>query len=82
MESSELRRRFGAHLQQLREAKGLTQERLAEKIGRTVDTIGNIERGINGTRIETGYALASALGVTMADLFNVASLPRRPTSTG
>ncbi|HEY3936211.1 MAG TPA: helix-turn-helix transcriptional regulator [Bryobacteraceae bacterium] len=78
MDSGELRRRFGAHVQRLREARGLTQEQLADRISRSVDTVGNIERGVNGTRLETGYALARALGIGAGELFDVAAVPRLP----
>lgn len=69
MGSGELKRLFGRRIQGLRESKGLTQEQLAERIGRTVDTVGNIERGINGTRIEVAYLIATELGVRLPDLF-------------
>src|ERR1700722_16332347 len=71
MESNELRRRFGARLQSLREKRGLTQEELAAKIGRSVDTVGNIERGINATKLETGQRLARSLGIPLRDLFDI-----------
>jgi len=69
MDASELKRRFGKQVQALREAKGLTQEQLAAQIGRSVDTVSNIERGINATRIEVAYHIALKLDVTLADLF-------------
>lgn len=69
MDAKELKRRFGKHVQGLREAKGLTQEQLAERIGRSVDTVGNIERGVNATRIEIAYQIASELGVRLPELF-------------
>lgn len=69
MDSGELKRRFGKHVQGLREAKGLTQEQLADRIGRSVDTVGNIERGVNATRIEVAYQIAIVLGVRLPDLF-------------
>lgn len=69
MDSGELKRRFGKHVQGLREAKGLTQEQLADRIGRSVDTVGNIERGVNATRIEIAYLIATELGVRLPDLF-------------
>lgn len=70
MDSGELKRRFGKHVQGLREAKGLTQEQLADRIGRSVDTVGNIERGVNSTRIEIAYLIATELGVSLSDLFD------------
>lgn len=69
MGSAELKRRFGKHVQGLREAKGLTQEQLADRIGRSVDTVGNIERGVNSTRIEVAYQIATELGVGLSELF-------------
>ncbi|GJE60462.1 helix-turn-helix transcriptional regulator [Methylobacterium trifolii] len=69
MDSGELKRRFGKHVHGLREAKGLTQEQLADRIGRNVDTVGNIERGVNATRIEVAYQIAIELGVRFPDLF-------------
>jgi len=69
MDAEELKRRFGKRVQGLREAKGLTQEQLADRIGRSVDTVGNIERGVNATRIEVAYQIAVELGVTLPDLF-------------
>ena len=69
MDAGELKRRFGKQVQGLREAKGLTQEQLADRIGRSVDTVGNIERGVNATRIEVAYQIAVELGVTLPDLF-------------
>ena len=54
-----------------REAAGLTQEELAERIGRSVDTVSNLERGASSTRIETAFRIADALGVGILDLFDV-----------
>ena len=87
MDSGELKRRFGRRVQQLRDAAGLTQEALAERIRRSVDTVGNIERGVNATRIETAYLLAVNLGVTMGELFDleepsaIVCLPHDPELT-
>jgi transcriptional regulator with XRE-family HTH domain len=78
MDSRELRRRFGAQVQSLREARGLTQEALAEKIARSVDTVSSIERGINATTLETGYRLAKALEVPLARLFDISDGPSKP----
>ena len=69
MTSEELKYRFGRRIQTLREARGLTQEQLAAKVGRSVDTLSNIERGINATRIETAGRLAVELGVDLPELF-------------
>ena len=78
MDSGELKRRFGRTVQGLREAKGLTHEQLADRIGRSVDTVSNIERGVNATRIEVAYQLSVELGVEMPRLFDFADRPAAP----
>ena len=75
MDARELKRRFGQHVQGLRESVGLTQEQLAERIGRSVDTVSNIERGVNATRIEVAYQIAVAVGVRLPDLFAFEPMP-------
>ncbi len=74
MGTDELKRRFGGRVQALRELAGLTQEQLAEKIDRSVDTISNIERGANSTRIETAGRIAEVLGVSLPELFEFGEL--------
>ncbi len=71
MHGGDLKRRFGRKVQELREARGLTQEQLAARIGRSVDTVSNIERGLNATRLETAHQLATAFGVRLRDLFDL-----------
>ena len=75
MDGGELKRRFGKRVQELREAKRLTQEQLADMIGRSVDTVSNIERGVNATRIETAHQLAIELGVPLRSLFDLEEEP-------
>jgi transcriptional regulator with XRE-family HTH domain len=70
MDNAELQREFGLRVQQLRKKRGLTQEQLAERVERTVDTISNIERGFSSTRVETAYAIARELGSSLAELFD------------
>lgn len=69
MEVGEIRRQLGLRIQALRLQRGLTQEQLAEAVGRSVDTVSNIETGRLGTRIDTASKLAAVLGTTLAELF-------------
>ncbi len=75
MEKLEVCRPFGQRVQTLRKRQGLTQEELAQQIGKSVDTISNIERGFSSTRIETAVAIADALGTTLSDLFDFQAVP-------
>jgi len=65
----DFQRRFGRRVRELRKTKGLTQEQLAEAIGRSVDTISNIERGSSLTRISTAAELARTLAVSLPAMF-------------
>ena len=49
---------------------GLTQERLAERIGRTIEAVSSLERGKNFPSQETLDRLAKALDVPMRDFFD------------
>jgi transcriptional regulator with XRE-family HTH domain len=66
----DLKARFGLRVRELREAQQLTQDKLAERIGRSVDTVSNIERGIYATRIEVAGRIAEVLQVGLAELFD------------
>ncbi|MCC2544992.1 helix-turn-helix domain-containing protein [Hymenobacter sp. BT175] len=55
-------------IQALRKSKGLSQELLAEQSGISLRTIQRVEQGDTVPRGHTVQALASALGVTLADL--------------
>src|SRR6185312_8621029 len=79
METEDVRRRLGLRVQALRRQRGLTQEELAEAIGRSVDTVSNIETGRLGTRIDTASKLAAVLGTTLAELFEFDERAISPT---
>lgn len=59
---------IGARIKAAREAKGLTQERLAELIGKSTTHISVIERGCKAPKLETFVEIANALGVSSDSL--------------
>jgi transcriptional regulator with XRE-family HTH domain len=61
--------RFGETLRQLRSAKELSQERLAELAGLDRNYIGQIERGERNPAVVNVVKIARALGVAPAELF-------------
>jgi transcriptional regulator with XRE-family HTH domain len=69
-----LKRQFGRRLSQLRNEKNMTQERLAEAAGVSVDLINKIERGINAPSFTTIEKLAKSLNVPVKELFNFPGL--------
>jgi transcriptional regulator with XRE-family HTH domain len=54
---------FAGRLRELREAKGWTQQQLAEKANMTKDGLARLERGDRSPAWETVVALCQALGV-------------------
>lgn len=64
----ELQNRIGIRVQALRKAKGLTQEELAGRSGKSVDTLSLIERGRILPAIDTLYALGHGLDVSAHQL--------------
>jgi transcriptional regulator with XRE-family HTH domain len=62
-------RAFGFSVKQLREAKGLTQEALAEKADLDRTYISDIERGARNPGIKNVLRIAKALGVSAAKFF-------------
>lgn len=73
----DLRGRMGIRLRELRQARRLTQEALAERAGLSYKFVGELERGRGNPTLTTLAALADALGVHVTDL-----LPARPGETG
>lgn len=61
-----------------RQAK-LSQEELAAKVGRSVDGISNIERGINLPSLDTLIDLCCALSISAATLVEELQSPEKPS---
>src|SRR5258708_32838527 len=62
------KRQLGLRVRAYRLERRLTQEQLAEKLGRAVETISNLERGISTPSDATLDRLARALDVSIDDL--------------
>jgi transcriptional regulator with XRE-family HTH domain len=60
---------LGKRIAELRKAKGLTQEVLAEKCGYSVEFMSLVERGVNAPAVAGLEKIAKALGVQVKDLF-------------
>ena len=59
---------LGQNVRRRREARELTQEKLAEKAGLDPTYISGIERGLRNPGIKNVAKLAKALGLTTAEL--------------
>jgi len=61
-------KRFAMRLKRLREAKGLTQDKLAKRIGVSRAYLSRLEMGRHDPPLSTLRRLAKALKSTVADL--------------
>ncbi len=73
MEKSELLKKVGNRIQELRNEKGMKQVDLAAKIQGDIDTtnISRIESGRTNPTIHTLYRIAVALEVSLIDLLDL-----------
>jgi transcriptional regulator with XRE-family HTH domain len=75
----DLKREIGLRLKAARKQADLTQEALAEKAQRTVETVSKIERGVAFPSMETLEALGRALQRPLRDFFPEGRDQRRST---
>ncbi|MER9348851.1 helix-turn-helix transcriptional regulator [Mesorhizobium sp. M0227] len=68
--SDSLKQAIGARLQAARRGAKLSQEVLADRVGRTPESISNIERGKQLPSIETLAELARILKMPLMDFFD------------
>lgn len=83
---SDVLERFGDRLKEVRQAAGVSQERLAELAGLHRTYVSTVERGLRNISLLNIQKLAEALDVSLADLMppragpkgQAAELRRRP----
>jgi DNA-binding XRE family transcriptional regulator len=61
---------FGSHIRKIRNAKGLSQEKLADVAGISENTIVTLESGVLNTTIATCFDIAKALEIHPKELFD------------
>ena len=69
MDKNEFYKLLGKRIKFLRENTHLTQEKLAEKAGISLDYLGKIEVSINKPGIKTILKLANALDIPIKEFF-------------
>lgn len=68
---------IGVRVKAARQARGLTQEQLADMVGKSVETVSNIERGAMLTGIDTLQRIARSLDVSISYFFEGADDARQ-----
>jgi transcriptional regulator with XRE-family HTH domain len=64
-----LQKKLGRRIAELRRARKLTQEQLAEAVGRSIEFISLVERGVNAPSVAGLADFARVLKVEVRDLF-------------
>lgn len=78
---AEFQKQVGRRIAQLRRDAGLTQAKLAERLGMAVPNVQRIERGAQNITVQTVARLAGALGVEPAELLKPPDVPpAKPTN--
>lgn len=67
-QSPDILSRFGSRVRELRRARGLSQEALADRCGLDRTYIGGIERGERNVALRNIASIASALDITISEL--------------
>lgn len=67
---ADLAKQLGGRIKMTRKAAELTQERLAEKTGLSVEYISRLERGVAQPSFKTLAIIAESLNVTIKDFFD------------
>ena len=67
---TDIKKKFGVKLFQLRSEAGMTQAELAEKANLSTDSISRIERGDRAPSFESLERIAAALGADLVQILN------------
>jgi transcriptional regulator with XRE-family HTH domain len=63
--------KFGFRVKELRSAKGMTQEKLAELSGLSRQYIGDVERGTRNISLVNIQKIAASFEITLSELLNI-----------
>lgn len=70
LKTTELHRKFGKRVQELRKERGLTQEDLADEVGVDRSYMGFVERGEKNATLDKIGKIAKALHIRLKELFD------------
>ena len=65
----DIKKKFGKRLREIRTAKSLTQEKMAEQIEIQPENYSRIENGLSFPKPENLVKISNVLGVEIAELF-------------
>jgi len=65
-----MKRQIGLKIKAIRKIKKITQEVLAEKCGLSIESISNIERGVNYPHFDTLIQISKILDCSLSDILD------------
>ncbi|MEK6697671.1 MAG: helix-turn-helix transcriptional regulator [Nitrospirota bacterium] len=72
IKSASIKQQVGLRIKHVRKTRGLSQEKLSEKVAMSSKYLSSIERGKENPTLDTFIKLAQALNVEISELFNYA----------
>lgn len=72
---SQMTIQLGSHIRRLRQARGWSQEQLAEYANLSLSYVALLEKGRKSATVDTLAKLAHAFGITLAELFTFSGVP-------
>ena len=72
----------GERIKELRAARRMTRQQLAEQIGLSVDALRKIEAGVNGAKIDTLISIAELFHITLDYRFMCVVWEHAPVNSG
>lgn len=70
LKSMSIPKKFGIRIRELRSARGITQEDLADLSGLSRQYIGDVERGVRNISLINIEKIANAFKITLSELFD------------
>ena len=68
--SMDLPKRLGNRIRELRNRAGITQSQLAERVDISPEFMSRLERGLKAPSLDTADKIATALGISLSELFD------------
>ncbi len=70
MNKNDIYRKLGLNIKKYRTLRGLTQEKLADRINKSINLVGKVEVAMNRPSFGTIIDIADALDISLKELFN------------
>ena len=73
--ATDLPKRLGKRIRELRNRGGITQAQLADRVDISHEFLSRLERGLKAPSLDTSEKIATALGISLSELFDFGEVP-------